>query len=172
MPLSVPLQYPSTSGPRTSFQHAELKIAGIPFVGFKKFDYSRTRSREMIYGANADPIGKSLGQNEYKASCEVYVPEWNNFLDALALAGVGYGDQFFDVTITYNASGFAVFTDTLKGCSIDSTDAPNGQGTAALTRTFELNPLKILFGGNDDNDSPLGVSSLYLNLTASLGISF
>lgn len=164
MPLALPLQYPSTSGPRTSFQHAELKIAGIPFVGFKKFDYSRTRSREMIYGANADPLGKSLGQNEYKASCEVYVPEWQLFLQSLATAGIAYGDVFFDVTVTYNASGFAVFTDTLKGCSIDSTDAPNAQGTAALTRTFELNPLKILFGGLEDNNAPLTVSSAYVNL--------
>jgi hypothetical protein len=118
----------------------------------------------MIYGANADPLGKSLGQNEYKASCEVYVPEWQLFLTQLAQTGVAYGDAFFDVTVTYNASGFDVFTDTLKGCSIDSTDAPNAQGTAALTRTFELNPLKILFGGNEDNSSPLTVSSLYVNL--------
>lgn len=173
MPLGLPLQYPSTTGARPSFGHIELRIAGFPFVGFKKIDYSRTRSREMVYGAHPDPLGKSLGQNEYKASCELYLPEFQLFLATLDAAGItfAYGDTFFDVTVTYNAPGFSVVTDTLKGCTLDSSDAPNGQGTAALTRTFELNPLKILFAGKDDVTAPLGAVSI-LSASASVGGAF
>jgi hypothetical protein len=173
MPLGLPLQYPSTTGARPSFGHIELRIAGYPFVGFKKIDYSRTRSREMVYGAHPDPLGKSLGQNEYKASCELYLPEFQLFLATLNNAGVtfAYGDTFFDITVTYNAPGFSVVTDTLRACSLDSTDAPNGQGTAALTRTFELNPLKILFGGTDDVTTPLGQVSIFsASAAVSLGL--
>jgi hypothetical protein len=174
MPLGIPLQYPSTTGARPSFGHIELRIAGFPFVGFKKIDYSRTRSREMIYGAHPDPLGKSLGQNEYKASCELYLPEFNLFLAQLDAASItfGYGDTFFDITVTYNAPGFGVVTDTLLACSLDSSDAPNGQGTAALTRTFELNPLKIRFGGKDDVTTPLGQVSIFsASAAVSLGAS-
>lgn len=166
MPLGLPLQYPSTTGARPSFGHIELNIAGFKFVGFKKIDYSRTRSREMIYGAHPDPLGKSLGQNEYKASCELYLPEFNLFIQQLGLQGIplGYGDTFFTVAVTYNATGFGVVTDTLYGCSFDSTDAANSQGTSALTRTFELNPLKIEFSGIDDLTNPLGLVSVYTAL--------
>lgn len=163
MPLGLPLMYPSTTGARPSFGHIELAIAGFKFVGFKKVDYSRTRSREMIYGAHPDPLGKSLGQNEYKASCELYLPEFNLFVAQLSLAGVpfAYGDTFFQVTVTYNAPGFGVVTDILEGCSLDSTDATNAQGTAALTRTFELNPLKIIFNNREDVTFPLNTVSVF-----------
>lgn len=171
MPLGLPLQYPSTSGARPSFGHIEIKLAGISFVGFKKIDYSRTRSREMVYGASPDPLGKTLGQNEYKASCELYLPEFNLWLSQLAAQGItlGYGDVFFDVNVTYNAPGFGVVTDLLQGCSLDSTDAANAQGTTALTRTFELNPLKITFNGLDDTSS--GAGSL-ASITVFANLSF
>lgn len=168
MPLGLPLQYPSTTGARPSFGHIELNLAGFKFVGFKKIDYSRTRSREMIYGAHPDPLGKTLGQNEYKASCELYLPEFNLFVQQLMLQGVtlGYGDTFFTVTVTYNATGFGVVSDVLYGCSFDSTDSANSQGTSALTRTFELNPLKIEFNGIDDVTNPLGLVQIYTSLSS------
>ncbi len=166
MPLGLPLLYPSTTGARPSFGHIELKIAGFPFVGFKKIDYSRTRSREKIWGAHPDPLGKTLGQNDYKASAELYLPEFNLFIAQLQAANIltGYGDVFFDVTCTYNAPGFGVVTDLVQGCSIDTTEASNAQGTTALTRTFELDPLKIIFNGVDDVTTPLAQGSVYMSL--------
>ena len=169
MPLGLPMQYPTTTGPRPSFGHIELKILGMPFAGCKKVTYGRTRSREMMRGAHPDPLGKSLGENEYKASIELYWAEFQMFLQQLSsqasAQGAGYGDLFFDVTVTTNANGFSVVTDTIIGCTLDTTESDNSQGTSNLTRSFELNPVKILFGGLDDVSAPLGLVSVSVNLS-------
>lgn len=168
MALGSPLLYPSTAGARPSFGHIELKIAGFPFVGFKKIDYSRTRTREKVRGAHPDPLGKSLGENDYKAAAELYLPEFQLFIAQLRAQNIltGYGDIFFDVTVTTNATGFAVVTDTIRGCTIDTTEASNQQGTSSLTRVFDLDPLKILFNGIDDVTTPLDQANVFMSVLA------
>ncbi len=67
----------------------------------------------------------------------------------------GYGDVFFQVIVMYNENGFDTITDTINGCTMDSTEASNSEGTDPSKRKFDLAPLKILFNGQDDLASPL-----------------
>lgn len=146
------VQYPLVNGARHSFASIELKLNTQLFVGFKSINYSRTRSRTLVRGNSPDPIGKTRGDNEYSADCELYLAEWNLFQSQL---GKGYGDQYFQVVVTYSENGFDTITDTLIGCTIDSTEVSQGQGSDALTRKFNLMPLKILFNNIDDLAIPL-----------------
>ncbi len=53
------------------------------------------------------------------------------------------------------ALSFVTISDVIQGCTIDSTEADNAEGTDPTKRTFDLSPLKILFNGVDDLAVPL-----------------
>lgn len=150
--MTTPIQYPLINGLRHSFSSIELKINGQIFVGFKSINYNRTRSRSMAYGNSPDPLGKTRGTNEYKADCELLLAEFHVFMSSL---GAGYGDKAFDISVTYTENGFDTISDVIRGCTIDTTDSSNSQGTDPSVRKIELNPIKILFNGVDDLENPL-----------------
>ena len=153
------IPYPMTNGARQSYVSLEAKLNGQIFMGITKIDYKRNRERTVITGTNADPLGKTRGENKYEASCELYLAEWNQFMVS-TMGGAGYGDVFFTVDVTYSEKNLDMIHDTLLGCTIDSTEASNAKGTEGTLRTVNLSPLKILFNGVDDNATPLqGVQS-------------
>jgi hypothetical protein len=147
------IQYPLINGNRHSFSSIEAKIAGQKFTGFKSINYSRERDRAYVWGTNADPIGKTRGKNTPSGDCELYLAEFEVFCKIL---GGGFGDKPFNVKVAYRESGFVVIQDVLLGCTLDSTEASNGDSTDASVRKFKLNPLKILWNGRDDNARRLG----------------
>lgn len=142
------------AGVRHGFASVELKLAGSLFVGFKSINYSRKRNRAVVRGNHPDPLGKTRGENEYSADCEVYFAEWQQFMSQV-LKGPGYGDAIFTVLVTYGENGFDTVADELIGCSMDSTEASNSQGPDPTVRKFDLGPIKIKFGGVDDLTRPL-----------------
>ncbi len=152
--MTTPIPYPIINGFRASGNSIELVIAGIKGLrGFKVLDYNRTRSRGMVEGNHPDPLGKTRGKNAYKASCELYLAEWNLLLATL---GPGYGDLPFTVISQFSENGFDTITDTLLGCTLDSsTGGGDSTSTDGLLRKFDLNPLKILYNGQDDCEVPL-----------------
>ena len=153
----TPLAYPQINGCRHSFASIELKMAGQEFKGIKSINYTRTRSRGKVMGTSPDPIAKTRGENEYTAEVEIYFAEFMLFLSLLKgdAPPDGYGDVFFDCTVTYGENGFDVVTDEIIGCTLDTTDASNSQGSDPTVRKCTLNPVKIRFGGMDDLAIPL-----------------
>lgn len=152
------IAYPLVNGCRHDFTSIELKLAGQIFTGFKSINYSRKRSRSMVMGNHPDPIAKTRGTNEYSADCELYLAEWLLFKRSLlGLGQGGYGDVLFAISVTYAIpnTNFETITDELLGCSMDTTDASNGQSSDALVRKVELSPIKIIFAGDDDVTIPL-----------------
>jgi hypothetical protein len=166
---STAISYPLVNGARHSFVSTEVRFTqpavgstqtgaalALALRGYKSINYNRTRSRTMVRGNHPDPLGKTRGTNEYKADCEFFLAEFNAIQAALqALAGQGYGDVFFDVVVTYSENGFDTITDTIIGCTLDTTEASNSEGTEATMRKMEFNPLKVLFNGLDDVPNPL-----------------
>jgi len=153
----TPIQVPLTNGVVRSFGHVRLQIAGLEFTGgFKMIKRSRKREREQVYSNNPDPVGKTLGENKYECSAEVYYDWWANLLATVEQnLGPGYGDQSFTIFISYVGKNLATYTDQVLNCTFDSTEADDKQGTAALTRMIDFNPTKILFNGIDDLEDPL-----------------
>jgi hypothetical protein len=155
MASPTPIQYPYINGVRHSFASVEFKFNGIIFIGIANMNYSRTRTRTMVRGNHPDPLGKTIGENEYSADCELYLAEWNQFQASLGTNGAGYGDDSFTATCVYTANGFDMITDTILGCTLDVTEAALAKGTDPVSRKIQLSPLKILFNGLDDLAVPL-----------------
>lgn len=152
---NTPIPYPLINGVRHSFASVEFKFKGVVYRGIASMNYARTRNRGLIRGNHPDPLGKTIGENEYTADCELYVAEWNLMQSTLGDNGAGYGDEFFTATCVYSANGFDMITDTILGCTMDTTEAALAKGVDGLSRKLQLNPLKILFNGLDDLAVPL-----------------
>lgn len=158
--MATPIQYPFVNGVRHSWASVEVKVAGQVFY-VTSVNYSRKRNRTIVRENHPDPVGKTKGSNEYSGDIEMLLAEFNALQAALiALANQaglngGYGDVFFQVIVQYSENGLDTVTDSILGCTMDSTDAGNTEGTDATKRKFDLAPLKVLFGGQDDLANPL-----------------
>lgn len=152
--VTAPIPYPDSLGFRHSWTSIKAVVAGLPILGLKKCSYSRTRTREILRGTHPDPLGKTQGENAYTGSLDMYLAEFQQLKSALILLGqsqgIGYGDVFFTITVSYGAPGFQTVQDEIQSCTLDTTQAEQSQGPAALIRGIELNPLKIVFDGDDD----------------------
>ena len=152
----VPIQVPLTNGFIAGFANVRLEIAGLEFTGgFKSIKRNRKRKRDMVYSNNPDPIGKTLGENSYECSAEIYVAWLYNLIATLQNLGIGYADQQFTIFTSYEGKGLQTYTDQILGCTLDDIEGDDKQGTSALTRMINFNPTKILFGGIDDLEDPL-----------------
>lgn len=153
----APLQVPINNGFVRSFGHVVLTIAGLDFTGgFASIKYSRKRDRELPMSNSPDPIGKTLGENKYECSAVFYYDWWMNFIQTVEQnIGPGYGDQLFNIYVSYVGTNLTVYTDQIVGCTIDSSMADNQKGVTALTREVEFAPTKIYFAGIEDLADPL-----------------
>jgi hypothetical protein len=154
---NTPIEVPLVNGVVYSFAHISLEIAGLTFTGgFKSIKYSRKREREMVMSNSPDPVGKTLGENKYAASAEMYLAWWDATMRTIEnTLGKGYGDRPFTIFVSYGAVGFNPILDTIVNCTFDSTDADQSAGAGALVRPVEFNPTKIFFNGLDDLANPL-----------------
>jgi len=158
--MASPISYPLVNGTRHSWASVEVKVAGQIFY-VTSVNYSRKRNRTIVRENHPDPTAKTRGSNEYSSDIEMLLSEFNSLQAALiqqanqqGLNG-GYGDVFFQVVVSYSENGLDTVTDSILGCTLDSTEASNSEGTDPTKRKFELNPLKILFNGQDDLATPL-----------------
>jgi hypothetical protein len=158
--MAAAINYPVGTGYRHSWASIEVKLAGKVFYA-TSVNYSRKRNRTMVRENHPDPVAKTRGSNEYAADIEMLLAEFNalqaeliNQANQQNLSG-GYGDVFFDVVVQYTENNLDTVTDTIKFCTMDSTEASNSEGTDPTKRKFDLAPLKILFGGQDDLAIPL-----------------
>jgi hypothetical protein len=158
--MTTAIQYPLVNGVRHSFASIEAKIAGQIYL-VTGVNYSRKRSRTMVRANHPDPVGKTQGSNEYSCDIELLLAEFNALQAALiaqanaANLNGGYGNLPFQIVVQYTENGLDTVTDTILGCTFDSTESSNAEGTDATKRKVELNPLKILFNGQDDLATPL-----------------
>lgn len=154
--MSDALVYPLVRGKRHGFVNvtAVFSLDGGKKVQMfiKSVNYGRTRSRGLVRGNHPDPIAKTIGENEYKASVEMALAEYRLLVAEL---GPGYGDVDFDLFVTYGLDGFETVTDEIIGCNLDDDDASNAQGPDPLMRKIDLGPLKIKMAGIDDLAIPM-----------------
>lgn len=152
--MPTPIRYPDTTGFRAGWQSLILKVDGQEFLGYVACSGERTRERVLVYGTNADPIGKTRGKNTYKASVGVYLAEFNSFM--IQHFGAGWGDQQFTFEVTITENGYDTQTVRCMGCTVDVAKFDWSEGADPLkVEGIELNPVKIIWNGIDDNANPL-----------------
>jgi hypothetical protein len=147
IPIPIPLPFPLINGKFYQHSSVELRFGASTYQGVKAINYKRTRTREKVKANSIDPIGKTPGENDYDADVELYLPHFNLWVLS---TGIGYGDVDMLAIVSYTANGLPTITDTILGCTIDTTECASAAGPAALTRKVSLSPTKILFNGVDD----------------------
>ncbi len=165
---STPIQYPIIGGYRQSFVSTEVTFvqpavgasaAGqalqLALRGYKSIKYTRKRTRAVVRGNHPDPLGKTRGENEYTCEVEYLLAEYNAIQAALQSLQAGYGDVFFNLVIIHAEPGADSVTDSVIGCTIDTTENESQQGPDPTMRKMEFSPLKVLFNGIDDVQVPL-----------------
>lgn len=163
------IPYPLINGVRHSFTSTVLKIDGQEFAGYRKVTWNRTRERSMVYGNNPDPLGKTRGKNSYEMKVTVLIAEWKAFITDHF--GEGYGDQSFTTQLSYIENGFDSQDVQALGCTIDGSSSDNSEGTDATEIEIDLQPVKIIVNGVDDNATPLvGPPDVALQVRAVLGL--
>ncbi len=147
------VQYPIVNGVRQDPSSVEMSL-GDPInliILFVSVSWKRTRSRTKLSLNHPDPVGKTRGKNEYDASLELAIAEYEAILNIL---GDGYGDIQFQISLNIKESGFNPVNVLISNCTLDDDDG-DASGTNALTRKIALNPTKILINGKDDLTVPL-----------------
>lgn len=153
--MPTPIAYPDTTGFRAGWQSLILKVDNQEFLGYAACEAERARERALVFGTNADPIGKTRGKNTYKASIGVYVAEFKTFM--VDHFGPGYGDRTFTFQMTITENGYDTQTVICYGCTIDKTTFSFSEGSDPLkVEGIDLNPVKIVWDGVNDNARPLG----------------
>lgn len=163
--MATPIAYPFVNGVRQSFVSTEIRFTSpavgttqqgtalaLSLRGYTSIEYSRDRERTTVYGNHPDPIGKTKGKNTYKASAEFFLSEWKAIKDAIKAlgSGAGYGDVAFDIVVTHSENGTDTQTDSIIGCTLDSTENASAEGTEATKRKINFNPLKVILDKDDD----------------------
>lgn len=153
MPTTI--NYPDTTGFRAAGASVILKIDDQEFPGWTAVEGERTRERVLVWGANADPLGKTRGKNTYKASVGMYPAEFNVFM--VQHFGPGWGDRQFSAQVIVNENGYDTIDIRMTGCTVDVMKFSFASDSADPLKIegIELNPIKITWNGVDDNARPL-----------------
>ena len=168
------LAYPILNGVRPDFAKMALSVLGtntpipVPIIGFEAFSYKTDSNGELVFGAAEMAIAQTTGQQSPSASCTMYLPEYAALIAAVSLVGTGYMTQLFNVLLSYTLDNGIVINDMLFGCRIKSDSSDHRKGGAALTVTFDLQPIYVVRNDILPNDDFLNVAGAFLNLITQL----
>lgn len=139
------LQNPLINGFYHSWASIEIRCNGNVIQGFTEINYSPGLEPGIVFGAGAEPIGRTLGQASYEGDFTLLLAQFNELITAL---GENFLTKSFDVVVSYSSPEIPDTVDTLKGCRI--TKVENGASTGstdAVTRKCTLSVMRILLNG-------------------------
>lgn len=158
MPI-IPITYPMINGHRYSWSSCEFHVApaspgsaviGAAVRGIKSADYDHSLTPTKIRGNGPDPMGRTRGEYDAKASLELYRLEYENVKAMImqsAPPGSGFGEIAFTLLFQYADLGQPVTADTLEGCRVENPAFGGSEGADALTVRVTLNVMRILENG-------------------------
>lgn len=137
--------YPLVNAHRYSYASIELNLgsAGI-FVGVKEISYSDSLEPGVVRGTRAEKLGRTKGEYEPEASITLWKEDAVELIKKL---GNGFMEKSFDITVTYAEENAPTTVDKIIGCRIKSNENSHSQGTDALEHAFELDVMRIEWGG-------------------------
>lgn len=145
---TYPVQYPMINGHRYSWASIEFGFNnGAVMRGIKSIDYSHSLTPAKLTGTGPNPVGRTRGIYEVKATLEMYRVEYENLKATLGQSGVGFGETAFPITVQYADVGQPVITDTLEGVRIVEPQFSGSEGSDPLTVKITLDPMRLLENG-------------------------
>lgn len=145
--MSLPIVYPLINGHRYSFASIEAIFKALPIIGFKSINYDDSLEPGEVYGSRPQLLGATRGKQKASGDFEMYRLEFEFFKATLGVAGVGYGEEYFDINVTFSEGALQpVITDTLLGCRIKKAASGNTDGTDASMIKCDLFVTRVLLG--------------------------
>jgi hypothetical protein len=145
------MDYPLVNGTRHEWSSIEVKVKGAIVIGLKEVAYNDKLEPTKVYGAHAQPLGRTRGVYLAEGSITLLLDEANTLIQAL---GDGFKETVFDITIAYSEGG-ATITDEMIGCRVKSVDQSLSQGADGTVRKFDLDVMYIVWNGKQSLQSPL-----------------
>lgn len=145
--MPPPIMFPLINGHRYSFASIEARFNDIPIIGFKSINYDDSLEPGEIYGSRPQLLGATRGKQKASGDFEMYRLEFDLFKLSLGVGGIGYGESYFDIKVTYAELAQPVVTDTLVGCRIKKVASANTDGTDPTAIKCDLFVTRVLFGG-------------------------
>jgi hypothetical protein len=148
----------------------EVKIGPIPVQNIIELSYSNQRTIGTLYGFSSVKRGRTKGREEPTGSITMYKEDGDALLDITSGLGIGgYGENSFDLTVTYFEAGLAgvPIIDSLIGCQIIGDEDSHSDGTDVLRTVFTLDIVRILRNGKAMTGGLSDVANL---ITGALGI--
>lgn len=158
MPGPYPLFFPSINGHQFSFTSIEVWMGGIPLpnIAFKSINYKNKLTPGVMRGTRPHKLGRTRGEHDPTADCEIYRLAWENLRVTLGIGGVGYGETSFDILVQFaELPTSPVLTDRIVACRVTETDYSNQSGTDPSTVKLTLDPMDILENGYSSIVGPL-----------------
>lgn len=147
MPIPSPA-YPLINGHRYSFVSIEATFNGTKMLGFTEVNYKPSLKGTVVYGATPHPLGRTRGKVENTWSAKMYRIEFEILKTSLAILGMGFGENPFDIVVQYaELPSQPVTTDTLLGARIEEADLANADGTEPSMVNLTGTCLGILLNG-------------------------
>jgi hypothetical protein len=136
------------NGNYPDFADIELNIDGdVVDKGFTELNYSHGLEPGIAKGAQAAPLGDTVGEYSADGSVTMHMRTWQRILEKL---GDGYMAKRFDITVNYrNADGLGMITDTLTGCRFKKSESGHSQGTDPLMKKLDLHINRVKEGGKN-----------------------
>lgn len=147
--------YPDTDGFALSFSRAEIDIGGRLFVAIESISASQALSEGVVFGAAAEPLARTEGQNEIgKGSIE-----WSSLQEAFeflkhlkSLPGArGWKRKLFNITSIWTTpDGSESHVVEYRSCRVLDFDESHKQGADAAHATMPFSFMRRLIDGQVD----------------------
>lgn len=145
MPPVPPSVFPLVNGHAYSYASIEVTFADlpIPMISFKSINYEADLEPGEIRGSDPHVLGFTRGNHTVSGDAEIYRAAWEVLKRTLGAGGVGYGEVFIDIAVTYWEIGSPVVTDVLRNVRITKAQFQNQQGTDGSTVKLTFKMLEL-----------------------------
>lgn len=129
---------PVINGVVHSWASVQVLIGGVPVVGINKINYDTKQTKENIYGAGQNPVGKGYGKIE--RSCTIGLSrEEAEALRAASPTGCLTDLSPFNIIVKYlPVSGQKMATHRILGAEFTSDGAELNEGDTSDYNDYEL----------------------------------
>jgi hypothetical protein len=150
----------AVNGFEHSFQQIELVCDGRRSDMFKDVSYKTDVKKGVVKSAKGIIVGNTQGALETDGSITLLRSEFKKFRRWLVRGktGVGFQQVLFDISVSYGEMD-SLETDELLGCTINTVDVKNSEGTDALYISLPLSIQRIKYDGDEPITLPKRVRS-------------
>jgi hypothetical protein len=132
------------NGRTYDFANIQVSILGVTPKHVPAISYSQTTEQMNMYGIGHKPVAYGVGNDEFTASIDLAIEEYQAIIDAAFNAGIVNGDITkiapFDIIVQFGAVGQPIKKHKLIKCRFANIAVSGATGESGFVETYELIP--------------------------------